>query len=98
MTYQKSQLAKLSRAFTPEIAGYEGKNIKQVWFFYVLSGLFLLSLIIYIIGRFTMNRFKGPKSHISSWYGRYSFLSIIVGLGGSITMFSFAISNTFVIQ
>lgn len=87
-TYDSTQLSKLARAFTPEKSGYINSNRAKGWFMYLAAALFGVSLIIYLVGRFYFDKFKGPKSHISPWYGRISMIFIFIGFALTMTFYS----------
>lgn len=93
-TFKENQLSKLARAFKPEDENYLQSNIKTGWFMFLIASFFGLLLILYLIGRFILGYFKGPKSHISAWYGRTSFIFIFIGFIISMTLFSLSLYNS----
>jgi hypothetical protein len=90
-----SKLAKLTKYYEPENENYYTNLNKYGIPFHSISGLFALLLIIYLIMRFFMGYFKGPKTHISNWYGYFSWLLIIFGFFSAIILFCLSLSNNY---
>lgn len=97
-TYDKDQKAMLARSFKPETSGYVASNLGKAWFMYLLAGIFGAFLILYLVGRFVLNKFKGPKSHISPWFGRVSWLFIIIGFVCTMVFYSITLSKSLKIK
>lgn len=93
-TFDANQKAKLARAFTPEDPSYEKRSQNITWFMYLFAGLFGLSFLVYLVGRFILNRFKGPKTHISPWYGRMAFVFVFIGFVCCITFYSISLKGS----
>ena len=78
-SFPKDQKAKLARSYRPEEKDYRYTVQAYNWFFYLTAGILGIFLVIYLIGRFLKNYFKGPKEHITNWYSRISFSMIFIG-------------------
>ena len=72
------QLAKLTKYFSPEDSTYLPNLYKYGWPFYGLAGITGLSLIVYIILRFGCKFCQGPKKHITSGYGLFTWILISI--------------------
>jgi hypothetical protein len=72
-SYSSDQYAKLTKYFTPEDKNYYKNTFKNGWPFYTLAGIFGLLLIIYLSLRFILGKFRGPKSHVSTGYGKFTY-------------------------
>ena len=97
-TYDKDQKAKLARSFKPETSGYVSSSLGKPWFIYLLAGIFGAFLILYLVGRFVMNKFKGPKSHIGPWFSRVSWIFIFLGLVCVMVFYSITLSKSLKIK
>jgi hypothetical protein len=73
---QAGQLAKMTKYFAPEDPEYYEMVFSSGWPFYALGGLFTLALLIYLIFRFLFKKFLGPKSHITNFFGYFSWALI----------------------
>lgn len=70
------QLAKMTKYFAPEDPEYYNIVYSSGWPFYALGALFALALLIYLIFRFLFNKFLGPKSHITNFFGYFAWTLI----------------------
>ena len=77
-TFPRDQKKKLARSYRPEDDDYRSSIQKYNWLLYMIAGILGAFLFIYLIGRFLLNWFRGPKSHITAWYSRFSLLMIFV--------------------
>jgi hypothetical protein len=69
----EGQLAKLTKYFAPENPKYYSAIYKSGWPFYSIAGVFGLVLLAYLIMRFGFRYCLGPKSHITSFFGFFTW-------------------------
>jgi hypothetical protein len=70
--------------FSPEQEGYYGQVLKSGAIFYFLACLFGLLMIIYVIMRFGLKKFLGPKGEQDKSYIRYTIAIGVIGFGLSL--------------
>ena len=92
-TFDSNQKAKLARSFKPEESNYISKSINYGWMMFILASIFGALLLMYLILRLGFKKFQGPKSHISSWYSRISYIFIFVGFMCSMIFFSLSLRS-----
>ena len=89
MNFNTNQLAKLSRSYKPEESSYKKTLLVYSWLPFLLASIFGVLLILYLIGRFALNWFRGPKTYIDENYKRFSWLLLFIGLVGTVTFLAF---------
>jgi hypothetical protein len=70
---EEGQLAKMTKYFQPESETYYTTIYKSGWPFYALAALFAFLFISYLVLRFFFGKFTGPKSHITVWFGYFTW-------------------------
>lgn len=89
--FDSNQLARTARLYRPEDSSYESTLNGYGVILYVLSGLSILILILYLIGRFGFNSFIGGKTVKTSRHLKLTSILIILGLIISIILYSISI-------
>ena len=79
MNFKSNHKAKLSRSYKPEETNYKKTLLVYSWLPFLLAAIFGVFFIIYIIGRFFFNKFRGPKTFIDYNYKRISWILLIIG-------------------
>ena len=82
------KLAKLTKYFAPESPTYYNDIYNCGWPFYTLGGLFTFALVYYLIVRFLLGWFLGPKQHITHWFAYFSYALICNFINSNLHLFS----------
>lgn len=90
--FDSNQLAKTARLYRPEDSSYESTLNGYGVILYVLSGLSILILLLYFIGRFGFNSFIGGKTVKTNRHLKLTSILIVLGLIGSIILYSISIN------
>lgn len=88
INFDESEYKNIAIAFNPQDDGYNAGTLKYSWFAFLMAAVFGVFLILYLIGRFLLNKFKGPKTFIDENYKRLTWISFIIGIIGAITFLS----------
>lgn len=93
MEFNSTQLIKTARMYKPEESSYMTQLKSYAWFSYLLGAVFGAVFLFYMIGRFILGKFKGPKVLLSQGYTKISLLILVLSMITLIVLLGLSVHN-----